>query len=652
MRKLFYVISIFITTQIGFSQELIDEPIPTDILLKKSKQHTFSISPDGKFFAEVIENNIERDIVIIDIDKYILHHRIPMGRKQVNNIYWLTPNRLLYESTGSIHAIDIDGSNSTQIVSRTNGKLNFSWRSFKKNFRFNSLVSTLPSNKNEILIESIDGDLYSSIKRVNIFTGKKINVLNGKFEKINKWFLNSQMKGKIGMKYVKENIKYVIKNNQNKWEQFFINYDSVRKPLNVNSSSYLNQNMTFEGFSFDPNRILLTTNVNSDKRKLIEYDIENGKVVKTLLENNNCDINDPHGVGSLIIFDGDKSEVAGVRYEGILPAYKWFSKSFKSVHDTLKKFFPRHFNDIIDFDANKNRFLVYQWSDIDRGNIGVYDKENKKYDIMFYFNADISKYKLSKTKVITIKSRDNNRIPCYLNLPTNYSQDKKAPLIVLPHGGPWARDYWEFNNDVHYFTTRGFAVLRVNFRGSTGFGKKHVEAGIKNLDKIMIDDIADATKDITKRFSIDQNRVFIYGYSYGGYATYMSLLKYPELYKSGVAISAPTDIKKWMKQQKKEKNYFSYEFWKTALGSKKSKYLSEISPINFADKIRKPVLIFHGKRDGVISVEQAEKMSKELKKYNAKSKIEILNNEGHTIKNSNTLGYVLDTIHDFFVTGN
>lgn len=648
MKPLFFTLALLLTLHTSFSQEELKKPLPAEILLKKNNQYAFSISPDGKYFAEVQENNIENDIIIIDIDAYKLHHRIPIGKSKINGLHWLTSKRLLYESSGAIYAIDIDGTNATQIVKTLADNYKFSWRTLGRGLRFNSLISTLPGNKDEILIETTDTDLYSSIKRVNIFTGNKITVFSGKSSKINKWILNSNGEAKLAIRYDKGNVNYLTENEKGKWFPFYVNIDNQEIPLKISAESFLDQNINFEGFGYNPNTIFLSSNIGSDKRKLLEYNIVDRKVSNVLLENINCDISDPHGAESLLIFDSKNSKLAGIRYEGITPRFKWLSKDFMALHDSINKKHPAFVNEIIDFDTKNKRFLIYQWSDVSKGNIGVYDRESGAYFVMFHFNEELNKYKLSKTRSITIDTRDGHKIPCYLNLPTNYSKENKTPLIVLPHGGPWARDYWEFNNDAQYFTARGYAVLRVNFRGSTGFGKDHVIAGIKNIDKMMIDDIADATTKVIEKYNMDKENVHIYGYSYGGYATYMSLIKYPKLYASGVAISAPSDIKKWMKKQKKDRNHFSYEFWNTALGDKKSKYLSQISPINLVKELNNPILIFHGKRDGIISVEQSKEMDKELKKYNKKSKLEILNSEGHTIKDSNTMGYVLDKIFTFF----
>ena len=124
--------------------------------------------------------------------------------------------------------------------------------------------------------------------------------------------------------------------------------------------------------------------------------------------------------------------------------------------------------------------------------------------------------------------------------------------------------------------------------------------------------------------------------------------KYPEIFSAGVAIAAPTDIKELIKKQKKEKRTFSYDFWITALGTKNSKFLNEISPISYVETINKPLMIFHGKNDRTIPVIQARNMANELKEKGKKVKIEILQNEGHTIYDSNTLGYVLDMSDNFF----
>ncbi|MEZ4797514.1 MAG: alpha/beta fold hydrolase [Flavobacteriaceae bacterium] len=652
--SLFFIffLSINLTAQDSLAIKPVDsiiKPVPTDILFKRSKLHDFSISPDGKYFAEIEDNNIERDIIIVDIDGYKVYNRIPMGKNSIQNIYWLSEKRLIYESLGEILAIDIDGSNATVIVSRLSDMKGKSIYSFYRSIKFNNVISLLPNNKNEILIETFDYEGNADIKRVNIYTGEKITVLSGKHNKINKWITDAKGNVKFGMRFDEEGYAYYKLNEKNdKWEIFNVNIENQVYELRVDGTSYLNKTIDFLGYGFEDDIIYLTTNINSDKKYLVSYDLKSNTVKDVLLKDVNCDVIDSDGKDVSLIFDFNNFELAGIKYDGILPQYKWFSEDYKNKHSKLNDLYPQFINEIIDSDYSNTRLLIYQWNDVNAGNIGVYDSSVNSYAVMFHFNDELNKYQLSKTKNVIATTRDDFKIPCYLNLPEDYSKDNKVPLVVIPHGGPWARDYWEFDDFSQYFSSRGYAALRVNFRGSTGFGKNHVLAGVNSIDEVMINDIADAVGFVSDNFYIDKNRVFIFGHSYGGYATYMSLIKYPNLYSAGVAISAPSDLKEWMRQQKKEKNYFAYEFWNTALGSNQSKYLNKISPINYAEDFNIPLLIFHGKKDDIIPVEHSQEMIEALNEYKKDAKLEVLQNEGHSIYDSNSLGYIMDSANEFF----
>lgn len=501
------------------------------------------------------------------------------------------------------------------------------------------------------MIQTYGFNAYASIKEVNIFTGKTYTIMNGKKYKMNEWISDAygniqfaiQVDDEGGFTYFKYD------SEKDKLTPFFIHIDEVSYPLKVDAKSYLNQNLTFETFGYEKDVIYITSNIGIDKRKLLKYSLTEEKVIEAVAENINCDIKEIDRHGIQFVYDFYEEELAGIHYLGITPQYKWFSEKYRNIYSYLNKEYPLYFNEIIDSDAACKRFLVLQWSDDYGGNVGVFDTNDNSYAVMFLFNEELNKYKLSKTKNITAKARDDYKLPCYINFPPNYNGEDDLPLVVIPHGGPWSRDHWGFDQFSQYFATRGYATLRVNFRGSTGFGKSHVLAGISSIDEIMINDIADATQFVLDNYKIDPNKVFIFGHSYGGYATYMALLKYPNLYNSGVAVSAPTDIKEWMKKQKSEKNYFSIEFWNTVLGTNNSKYYSKISPINYTAEFTKPILIFHGKRDRTVSISKAEEMAERLKKDNKQFEFEILKTQGHSISDSNILGYVLDKSNEFFL---
>lgn len=626
---------------------LVKDVVPVELLFKKPQQHSYSISPDGKYFVEVLKNHEENDIIIIDIDEYLLYKRLPLGREKVQDVYWLTSNRLLYESYGELIAIDVDGQNKTTIASRLD-ELPKSFYKFYKEIKYNSVLSILPDNKYEILIETFDYEGYSTIEKVNVFTGEKHSIFNGKKHKFSKLIIDNSGKVRFGVKIKDTELIYYYRNmHSNTWEPFEIIFNKKSYPMVINAESYLNQNINFHGFGIDNNIIYLSTNIDSDKRKLISYNLSNNTVDQIILEDLNCDIYESDSNLSFI-FDNNTEELSGVRYDCFTPQNKWFSIKYIEIENKLKIKFPGLINDIIDSDFKSNRFVIYQWSDNNQGNIGIYDYTDDSYAIMFHFNQELNKYYLTRTKSLSAKTRDNYKLPCYINLPLNYSKEKKYPLVVLPHGGPWARDFWGLDEFSQYFSTRDYITLRVNYRGSTGFGKSHVLAGVKSLDKLMIDDIADSVLFFSDVFSVDKSKIFIFGHSYGGYAAYMSLAKYPNLYASGVSLSAPSNIKDWLKVQKKEKNFFAYEFWTSALGSDKSKNLLEMSPVTHVDKISKPLLVFHGKKDEVVPLSHSQKMVSLLLKKGNKAKLEILQKEGHSITDGNSLSYILESAKLFF----
>ena len=140
----------------------------------------------------------------------------------------------------------------------------------------------------------------------------------------------------------------------------------------------------------------------------------------------------------------------------------------------------------------------------------------------------------------------------------------------------------------------------------------------------------------------------MFGHSYGGYATYFCLVKYAELFNAGISIAAPTDIKAWMKKQKDDDNYYSYEFWNTALGSNESSYLKKISPISYANDINSPLLIMHGGNDKTVPVDQAENMIEKIKKHNKNLEFRIWNSADHSFTDIDDFKEMLEESNQFF----
>ncbi|KQC31351.1 hypothetical protein AAY42_16755 [Flagellimonas eckloniae] len=636
-----------------FAQTTANKPLSADLLFTKATQSDFSISPDGKYFMQLLKSDVSNEVIIVDIDNYEILYRIPLRAKPVYDLLWLTNKRISYSSNGKIYAIDIEGTNNVILVNHIFDKTHYINRyNNRKKYRLSKIFTELKVNEDEILVQSLDYKGYSKIKRVNIYTGEEFSVIDGVYDKINSWIVDKEGRPAVGIKMNELGWKYFVKDSETqKLAPLQINISDKLYNLQYEAGTFLNQNLTFEGSSFDKDVIYLTSNINDDKRKLISYNYKEKRVLDTIAVDKNCDVGNPEGTEIRILYDYKNKELGGVRYEGVTPVFIPFSNDFKTAYAKVRRKFRTYFNDILDVDSDNNRFVIHQWSDNYAGNIGIYNVVEDNYKIMINFNAELDEYVLSKTKSIGIKNRNGKHLPSYLNLPPNYNKDDEnnsSPLIVIPHGGPWSRDYWELDPYAQYFAYQGYAVLRVNFQGSVGFGKEHVLAGVEAINTVMIDDIIDAKNYIQEHYNIDTKRRYVFGHSYGGYAAYLSLIRYPEAFAGGVAIAAPTDLKSWLKTQKEEDNKFTYEYWRTVLGNRGKSYYEEISPINYVDKITKPIMVFHGRNDRIVPFEQAEIMRKEFEKRGRKDKFTTMEFLGHSMRNSSSIGYILEQSDKFF----
>jgi dipeptidyl aminopeptidase/acylaminoacyl peptidase len=235
-------------------------------------------------------------------------------------------------------------------------------------------------------------------------------------------------------------------------------------------------------------------------------------------------------------------------------------------------------------------------------------------------------------KPISYRSRDGLMIHGYLTLPRGGG--KNLPLIVNPHGGPWSRDVWGYNPEVQFLANRGYAVLQVNFRGSTGYGRKFWEASFKQWGKAMQDDITDGVRHVVKEGFADPKRVGIYGISYGGYATLAGLAFTPELYACGVDYVGPSNLFTLLKTIP--------PYWKPILEmlyeqighpEKDKALLEAASPALHADKMRAPLMIAQGAKDPRVNVEESNQMVAALKKRGVEVEYMLKENEGHSFSN-------------------
>lgn len=308
-------------------------------------------------------------------------------------------------------------------------------------------------------------------------------------------------------------------------------------------------------------------------------------------------------------------------------------KKYEADYNHLKSKFPGTEIGIASQTKDERKWLFSVSGDTKVSTVYLYDRDTQKITEQYTPRPKLKKYEefLSSMQPISYKSSDGLEIPAYLTLPKN-KEAKNLPLLVFPHGGPWARSYWGFNSYAQLFANRGFAVLDPNFRGSTGYGKKFLDAGNLQWGKLMQDDITWGVKDLVNKGIVDPKRVAIMGGSYGGYATLAGLTFTPDLYAAGVDIVGPSNLFTLLSSIPPYWEAGRKQFTLRMGDENKpegKKILTEASPLFSANKIKSPLMIIQGANDPRVKQAESDQIVIALRDLKRDVQYILANDEGH-----------------------
>ncbi len=391
-----------------------------------------------------------------------------------------------------------------------------------------------------------------------------------------------------------------------------------------------NDQFTIGSFDKDNKNIYVLTNIGRDKVTLVEYDPSAKKDVKELYSNKDYDL------GS-IIFDRKKKTLVSVSWTGEKPERYFFNKEWEEIYKGLDQKFDGYTTNIYGYDDARTKAIVGIYNDRMPGRSYVYDFNTKEIKEATNPASWIIEKQMSHTKPIAYTARDGLVIHGYLTLPIGI-EPNNLPVVVHPHGGPWSRDEWGYDPEVQFLANRGYAVLQMNFRGGTGYGKKFYEAGFKQWGKKMQDDITDGVEWLKNEGVADSKRIAIYGGSYGGNAVLFGITLTPDLYAAGVADVAASNMFTFIKNLAPEWGPYIKQFYEMVgdpNDPKDSIMLAEISPLFHVDKIKAPLFISCGANDPRVNRIQSDQMVSALKKRGVYVEYMVKDNEGHGFNNQN-----------------
>jgi len=380
--------------------------------------------------------------------------------------------------------------------------------------------------------------------------------------------------------------------------------------------------LNFLDFTADGKSATLLSSIGSDTARVVQRNVATNseKIIATSAE---VDAGD-------VLIHPRTHVVQAVSFSPGRALWTVLDPSIKADFDGITKLSGGDFS-VINRDDKDTTWLVAFTSD--RGPIRYYawDRNTKKGTFLFVHQSKLEGLQLAEMRPVVLKSRDGLNLNSYLTLPVGVAP-KNLPMVLLVHGGPWARDVWGYNSTVEWLANRGYVVLQVNFRASTGYGKKFLNAGNKQWGLKMHDDLIDAVEWAIRQGYADPKKIAIMGGSYGGYAALAGVTFTPERFSCAVDIVGPSNLKTLIGSIP--------PYWKpiraafdVRMGNvddpKDAELIQNASPLFKADKIVRPLLIGQGANDPRVNQKESEQIVEAIDKNKGKVTYVLYTDEGH-----------------------
>ena len=609
--------------------------------------HDAAISPDGSMLAAYVNVNGGYNIGVFYLDG---SKRAPIGIGMEKGVkpQWIkwANNDIVLASVwqsekdggtpyvmGHLYSFDVENQKGQILIKPDGGDTTGSLigsRSFFRQFN-NDVIDFLANEPDHILMSFSDENVLApDVQKVNVRTGSYHRIRRG-VERIQDWTTDLRGEIRVGQGLrdrSKENWTLSIRDADGDDWKSYKDYPG----LDANESIY--------GFTSNPNELIVGRYAGKDTRGLYIYDLGRKRITRTLFHN------DDYDVGGLV-YNNDGSEIVGARFVSDSDETELFGNR-ESDLDDLRVKYPGYAVDYIDSTKDYSKVLVSLSSPSDPGGLFVFTPSDGEMSLVSPFYNDMDADDMGPVQSVKYTARDGKKIPAFVTLPIKVNASgslSNVPFIVLPHGGPFARDSKRFDYLAQYFASRGFGVLQMNFRGSIGYGKEFEEAGRQNW-VVMQEDVEDGTRWLYEKGYADPSRTCIAGWSYGGYAALIGKIKNPDLYACTISIAGVTDLNDLIKDMKKYR-FGSLTARGYLRGFEDKDDVKENSPYKRADEMSGPVFMAHGTLDDRVHFDQFKRMKSALKKSDAKLTAISFKDEDHFMSNEENRVEMFEALDKF-----
>nr|WP_315251260.1 alpha/beta fold hydrolase [uncultured Duganella sp.] len=598
------------------------------------------LSPSGKYLAVRLGNKDDkRDMLgVVDLTSNSVKVVGNFSDADIGHYAWVNDNRLVFTATDrdlaegdlryapGLYAINRDGSGFRQLAMR-NGKAfitDGSSLGTRDLLPWHTYLTGQDGAQDSDFIY-VQNHNYSSSGELLDVSLLRLNTVNGR--------VNASVE-RPGDSYYwmldhKGEPRLTITRSKNTSTVWYRDPDSKAWRKLTDYDAYTGRGGLFRPLDFAPDGTLYVTSHNQrDTTEVYAYDLKTSQLAaKPLVRLEGYDFR-----GELIM---NKNQLLGIRHLTDADGITWIDPGMKAMQEKIDAMLPNTVNLLsVPSRAETPWVLVTAYADVWPKRMMLYNSETGKLTMVGESHPAIKPNNMARKVQVDYKSRDGLVIPAWLTMPQG--DNKNRPMVVLVHGGPWVRGgSWEWDPQVQFLASRGYAVLEPEFRGSTGYGSRLFHAGWKQWGLKMQDDIADATRWAIGKGYADPKRICIAGASYGGYATLMGLIKDPDLYKCGFEWVGVTDINlmydgSWFYRSDMSNDWKQYGM-PVLIGDqiKDAEQLKATSPLLQASKIKQPLLMAYGGADERVPLPHGTRFYKAIKDSNPNVEWIEYPDEGH-----------------------
>ena len=594
--------------------------IPLRDFFRNPEGASYQVSPGGDFISWMAPWESRLNVFVQPVDGSGEPRRLTDATKRdIAGYFWAAKDQIVYlqddggDENFHLYAVNVDGANRRDLTPFPGVRV--------------GVVDDLRDDEDHLLISMNQRD-------ARVFDVFRLNTRNGELElvaenpgSVSSWITDHE--GKVRAAVQTDGVNTELLTRATEDEPF-------QKVLSTN----FRESVSPLFFTYDNKDLYASSNLGRDKAAIVRLDPATGKEVELLFEHPEVDTerllgSDKRKVLTAAAFTRDKQE------------YHFFDDWRRELQAKLEKKLPGEEVTLSSMSREEDKFIVRTHSDRSRGAFYYYDSTTdelrKLADISPWLDAE----KLAPMEPVRIPARDGLELPAYLTLPPGVDP-QGLPAVLLVHGGPWARDAWGFDGEAQFLANRGYAVLQVNFRGSTGYGRDFWEKSFKQWGKTMQDDLTDSAKWLVDRGIADPQRIAIYGGSYGGYAALAGMAFTPEVYAAGISFVGPSNIFTLLASVPPYwEPYRQMQYEMIGNPETEKELLTAASPLFSADQIASPLLIAQGANDPRVKKAESDQIVEALQQRGIDVPYIVKDNEGHGFANEENRLYFYRAVERF-----